>query len=175
MDYTLKELSQKMGIADLSEKSEVLYTYSQEKDKKFGGFAEVRLEDNGRLFSATLYHCRENYKCDDGFVHAEHEETIQVHAARIGNSEHFRIVHMEVDGQEQHPTNMPMIELGLCVFHSRIIDIEEGMTEQTLNKVKKEVPEVCGLFKENMDFAPRESTVVQFPVNRAKKSQSLTV
>lgn len=166
MDYTLKDLTEKMGLPEMTDNKYVLYTYSQEKDAKFGGFAEIKLEDGGRLFSASLYHCRENVTCDDGFMQAEHEETVQIRATRLGNSDHFRIVYMELDGQEQHPTNAPLMELGLCVFHSRVVDIQDGMAEQTLDSVQKQLPEVCNMFKENMNFERQESTVVQFPTNR---------
>ncbi len=131
MDYTLEELSKKLGIPDFPEREEMLYYYNDENNTRIGGHGEIRLEDGGRLFTANLYHARKDYIDDEGVEHKLYEETMQINACRMGGGDIFRIVHIEIDGKEQSPTDPALVELSFAVFYSRIIDINFGMVKQS--------------------------------------------
>ncbi|TVQ83467.1 MAG: hypothetical protein EA357_06005 [Micavibrio sp.] len=130
MDYTLRELSQKMGFEAFDETGERLYYYNRPENSKLGGFAEIRLEEEGNMFSASLYHCRGNYEDDSGAIHKDFEESVEIRATRVGE-DRYRIIYMELDAAKQPANNAAMAELGMSIFHSRIVDIQDGMAAQS--------------------------------------------
>lgn len=187
MDYSIQDLTAKMGLQDFSAKSatdgQYTASYSDAENPMINGVADIRMEENGRLFSASLYHRRGDYTADDGQVYKDYEENVEIRAMRIGGGDLFRIIHMELDGQSHHIGNHAMIELGLCIFHSRIVDIQEGAAAQQIEKAtavnaKAQSP-VLGHFRENMDFSPQRSSgvVIAFPARRTEnpKQKGLTV
>ncbi len=133
MDYTIQDISEKMGVPDFPERKEMLYYYHNEDNSKLGGYAEIRLEDQNRVLTASLYHNRGDHEDDNGIVHKEYEETMQLNACRIGNTDTFRVIHLTIDGADYSPSDEGMVELGLATLHSRVVDINLGMVEQTFN------------------------------------------
>ncbi|MBL1148158.1 MAG: hypothetical protein HND56_00950 [Pseudomonadota bacterium] len=183
MDYSIQDLASKMGFEVLSEDGQYTASYSDAANPMINGVAEIRMEEDGRLFSASLYHRRGDYEADDGQIYKDYEENVEIRAMRIGSGDVFRIIHMELDGQTHHAGNQAMIELGLCIFHSRIVDIQEGAAAQYIESAMAVNAEaqspVLGHFRENMDFSPQRSTgvVIAFPGRRAEghKQKGLTV
>ena len=182
MDYSIQDLTAKMGLPDFSTDGQYTASYSDAENPMINGVADIRMEENGRLFSASLYHRRGDYEADDGQIYKDYEENVEIRAMRIGG-DLFRVIHMELDGQSHHVGNQAMIELGLCIFHSRIVDIQEGAAAQQIEKAtavnaKAQSP-VLGHFRENMDFSPQRSSgvVIAFPARRTEKpkQKGLTV
>lgn len=116
MDYSIQDLASKMGFEVLSEDGQYTASYSDAANPMINGVAEIRMEEDGRLFSASLYHRRGDYEADDGQIYKDYEENVEICAMRIGSGDVFRIIHMELDGQTHHAGNQAMIELGLCIF-----------------------------------------------------------
>lgn len=182
MDYSIQDLTAKMGLPDFSKDGYYTLSYSDAENPFINGVAEIRMEENGRLFSASLYHRRGDYEADDGQIYKDYEENVEIRAMRIGG-DLFRVIHMELDKQSHHVGNQAMIELGLCIFHSRIVDLQEGAAaqqiENAMNVNAQAQSAVLGRFRENMDFSPQKSTgvVIAFPGRRADspKQKGLTV
>jgi len=183
MDYSIQDLASKMGFGELSDGGHYTASYSDSDNPLKNGVAEIRMEEDGRLFSASLYHRRGDYEADDGQIYKDYEETVEIRAMRLGGSDIFRIIHMELDGQTHHVGNQSMIELGLCIFHSRIVDIQEGAATQHIENAMTISAEtnspVLGHFRENMDFSPQRSSgvVIAFPGRHAtaQRQKGLTV
>ena len=169
MDYTLHEISEKMGVPEFPEREEMLYYYNDTENANLGGHGEIRLEDRDRLLTASLYHKRENYEDDNGIVHKTYEETVQINACRLGSSDTFRIVHMEIDGKPQSPTDPAMVELGLAIFHSRMVDINIGMVEQTFGILDDNRQNKGKSFEAEKHV--NNNTVIPFP----SRTKSLTI
>lgn len=187
MDYSIQDLTAKMGLQDFTAgtTTDGHYTasYSNAENPLINGVAEIRMEEDGRLFSASLYHRRGDYEADDGQIYKDYEENVEIRAMRIGGGDLFRVIHMELDGQSHHVGNQAMIELGLCIFHSRIVDIQEGAAAQQIENAMSvnataQSP-VLGHFRENMDLSPQRSSgvVIAFPTRRTEntKQKGLTV
>ena len=172
MDYTLQELSNKLGIPEFPERREMLYYYNDENNTRLGGHGEIRLEDSSRLFTANLYHARKDYIDDEGVEHKLYEETMQIQACRMGNGDIFRIVHIEIDGKEQSPTDPAVVELGFAIFHSRIVDINFGMVKQSFGLLDEKRENKAVKKLDTSVFEKSQGVVIPFP---SKKKHGLAI
>ena len=111
------------------------------RDHDIGGFADVRLEQNGRSLTVELRHWKKNFEDDNGDIKAHHTESFLLTARRIGNSDLFRITELSFDGTQYDPNDVGMIELGCSIFHARAVEINTLMVEQKFKALEKEMAE----------------------------------
>ncbi len=139
MNYELAALLNKMGVPDLAERQSIKWAYTDALDPGIHGFAEVRLEGNGKFLTAELRHHRKNYEDDLGILHPFHAENFYLQARRIDETDVFRITLLSFDGRTYDLRQSAMIELGLSLFHSRAVEISTKMVEQRFDLVRDEM------------------------------------
>ncbi len=139
MMYTLDDLLMKMGAPETKEKGQMRWHYFDKTNDELGGYAEVRLLDNGDSLIAEMKQLR-NVIVDDGFKGAErlYSESLYLYARRTGTR--YAVTKVAFDGEEyQHPPKS-VIELGLSIFHARALDISILMVEQAFNRQDIVIP-----------------------------------
>lgn len=139
MRYTLSTLLKKMGIfEDLAPGMLLPFEYEEDSRYAVGGFAEIRLSEDGRVLTAELQHWKEP-ELDDYDPGFEDEllgrltETFFMRAIKIGETGHFAVMTLSVDGEDYFdPNNEGLIELGLSIFHARIVELTTKITNRQL-------------------------------------------
>lgn len=139
MTYALTELLAKLGAPEVEETEHVRWTYFKKENTEIGGFAEIRLEDDGRRLVAELRHWKENIEDDDGVLHCALRESFYLHAIGLADHGRFRVTKIAFDGEDYTHPESGIVELGLSIFHSRALEISIKMTEE---KFKKKTPEI---------------------------------
>jgi len=133
MDYDLKQLLYKLGAPEALDKDQVRWHYIDASDLEVGGYADIRIEANGRLLTVQLKHTKKNCEDDCGTFHTKREESFFLQARRLGDSQLFRVTDISFDGNDYSSDNTAMIELGCSIFHARAVEINSLMVEQKFN------------------------------------------
>lgn len=133
MFYALEELLAKMGVPEVKHRNRIEWHYFDETFTDLAGYAEVRLEEEGRRLVVEQSRTRENYEDDHGNIHAQYEETFSMTAEHVGE-DLYRVTNLSYDGNAWDTPPVPMVELALSVFHARALDISILMVEQNFNK-----------------------------------------
>ncbi len=162
MDYELSALLNKMGVPDLEERKSMRWTYADDMDPSIHGFAEARLESNGRFLTAELRHHRKDYEDDLGIIHPFHAESFYLQARRIEDSNTFRISLLSFDGRTYDLRQSAMIELGLSLFHGRAVEISTRMVEQKFDLVRDEMKKPAKPVKFTVKASGPAGNVVPF-------------
>jgi hypothetical protein len=135
MVYALKELLVKMGIpeTDLMERRHVEWHYFDTARIDLAGFAEVRMEEAGSRLVAELRHTKQDYEDDHGTMHDHFEQTFHMVAERVGEGV-YEVKSMGFDGENHAAPARAICEMGLGLFHARMLDISIRMVERAFNK-----------------------------------------
>ena len=138
MLYTLDELLIKMGAPEIKEKGQIRWHYFEKMNDEVGGFAEIRLLDDGACLVAEMKQLRlidiEDLRDgeDPDAAEGAYAESLYLYARRTGT--HYEVTKVAFDGEEYPHPQKSVIELGLSIFHARALDISILMVEQAFNR-----------------------------------------
>jgi hypothetical protein len=152
MMYTLDELLMKMGAPEAKEKGQMRWHYfdktSDASGGGSGGYAEVRLLDDGKSLVAEMKHLRPAAEDDDaesliddetGAAEKIYSESLYLYAQRTHGAR-YTVTKIAFDGEEYPHPRKSIIELGLSIFHARALDISILMVEQAFNRQDIVIP-----------------------------------
>ncbi len=133
MMYMLEDLLMKMGAPETKEKGQMRWHYFDRNSDEVGGYAEVRLLDNGASLVAEMKQLRHGV-AEDGVsaVPRDYSESLYLYARRTGAR--YEVTKIAFDGEEYPHPQKSIIELGLSIFHARALDISILMVEQAFNR-----------------------------------------
>lgn len=134
MTYSLTEILAKLGAPEVEEREHVRWYYFKKENTEIGGFAEIRLEDDGRRLVAELRHWKESVEDDDGLLHDTKRESFYLHAVRPTDNGRFRVTKISFDDEDYTHPEKGIIELGASIFHARALEISILMMEESLKK-----------------------------------------
>lgn len=130
MIYTLEDLLTKMGAPEVRENGAMRWHYFDKAGKDTSGFAEIRLIDDGERLIAELTHPGQpDEKSGRG---STRDENFYLHAQKRGRQ--YKVTKIAFDGEEYVHPQKSIVELGLSIFHARVLNISILMIEQAFNK-----------------------------------------
>lgn len=149
MRYTLSTLLKKMGLfEELSPGSLLPFEYEAEGKYAVGGFAEIRLSEDGRVLTAELQHWKEMTDQDidesdlDDDMLGRLTETFFMRAIQMAETGTYAVMALSIDGEDYFdPNNEGLIELGLSIFHSRIVELTTKIADQQLDYAQERLAE----------------------------------
>lgn len=130
MMYSLEDLLTKMGAPEVREKGAMRWHYFDKAGKDTSGFAEIRLIEEGERLIAELTH--PGQPDEDNGRGRTRDESFYLHAQRRGRQ--YKVTMIAFDGEEYMHPQKSIVELGLSIFHARVLNISILMIEQAFNK-----------------------------------------
>lgn len=134
MAYILQDLLKKIGSPEVQVKKESRWYYTDDTDSEYGGFADIKLQQDNMVLTVDLYHRKNKYEDDIGTIHSEKVESFSMQAERSLKDGLFYITSLAFDGEVYDPKDEAMFELGCSVFYSRAVEISTAMMRQEFRK-----------------------------------------
>lgn len=132
MLYTLEDLLTRMGAPEVREKGRIQWYYCDKATHEIAGFADIALDAGGDRLIAELKNFCPEYNDAHGCRHPAYVETFYLHAVRAGAC--YKVTRLAFDGEDYAHPSRAVIDLGLSIFHARVLNINILMIDQALNK-----------------------------------------